>query len=287
MIVDMRVRPPIPALLKSVLFQEAQGVQQTRHEAFPRPPSAVHKSLDMLLAEMDAVDMRWAVVMGRQSMEPFGIIPNDEIAELMETHPGRFVGWAGVNLAEDMDACLAEIRRCMALPGFRGVSVEPSISLHPDIRRADDRRLYPIYEECLRLDVPVNVTLSGVLQRLTRQPYELSSPTQIYQVALDFPKLDIHVAHAAYPHVMDMIGIAFTCPNVWLSADLYMAPQLPGSGEYAKAACNYFQNRTVFGSNYPSKPFPQMIDAYRQWGWPADVEANVLGRNALRLMRMA
>ncbi len=285
-VVDMRVRPPLPSLMRSVLFQSKDGVEQTRHPDYPRPESAKAGSISLLLQEMDDAEVQHAVIMGRHSMEPFGVIPNDEIAQFVANYPDRFVAWAGVDLSKGPEDWIREIRRCSTLSCFKGISVEPSISLDPTIRLANDRRLYPIYEECLRLTIPVNITLSGVLQRITREPYENSSPLQVYQVALDFPKLDIHVAHAAYPWVMEMIGIAFTCTNVWLSPDLYMVKQMPGGAEYAKAANNYFQARTVFGSNYPSKPFPQMINGYREWGWRPGVIDAVLGGNALRLMRM-
>ena len=284
--IDMRLRPPLPSLLRSVLFQSQDGVEQTRHADYPRPESAKQGSIDLLLKEMDAADLRYGVIMGRQSMEPFGIIPNEELAEFTARYPDRFLAWASLDLNQEIDDCLAEIRRWMKVPAFRGISIEPTICRHPEIRLAGDRRLYPIYEECARLDVPINITLSGVLQRVTRQPYEHSSPVQVYQVAVDFPKLDIHVAHGAYPWVMEMVGVAFTCPNVWLSPDLYMAPQIPGASEFARAANNYFQGRTPFGSNYPSKPFPQMIEAYRQWGWSPGVLDKVMSANALRLMRM-
>ncbi len=285
-VIDMRVRPPLPSLLRSVLFQSKDGVDQTRHSDFPRAASAKAGSVPLLLEEMDAADIQWGVIMGRNSMEPFGVIPNDEIAEFVAEYPTRFVAWAGLDLSQDPGAWILEIQRCMKLPGFKGISIEPAIGLDPTLRLASDRRLYPIYEECVRLDVPVNITLSGVLQRLTKQPYEYSSPIQIYQVAVDFPKLDIHVAHAAYPWVMEMIGIAFTSPNVWLSPDLYMANQLPGAAEYAKAANNYFQKRTLFGSNYPSKPFRQMVSAYREYQWNPGVIDGILRENALRLMRI-
>lgn len=282
----MRVRPPLPSLLRSVLFQSKDGVEQTRHPDYPRAESAKSGSMELLLREMDAVDMEYAVIMGRHSMEPFGVIPNDEISAFIDEFPGRFVGWAGLDLSCTPDALIAEIKRCVKRPCFKGISIEPSISLNPAIRMANDLALYPLYEECQRLDIPINITLSGVLQGITKQAFEHSSPLQIYQVALDFPRLDIHVAHAAHPWVMEMIGVAMACPNVWLSPDLYMSEQMPGAADYARAANNYFSDRTLFGSNYPSKPFPQMIATYTQWGWRPAVLEKILNANARRLMRM-
>ena len=101
------------------------------------------------------------------------------------------------------------------------------------------------------------------------------------RVALDFPTLDIHVAHAAWPWVMEMIGVAFTCPRVWVSPDQYMIEQIPGADEYVKAANNYFADRTLFGTAYPAKPLAEMVTAYRRWPWGPGVQEKVLGTNAL------
>lgn len=285
MVVDMRVRPPLPSLRSSILFQPG-GVEQTRHPDYPRAESAKQASMALLIQEMDEAGLQYGVVMGRRSAPPFGSIDNEEIKALLNEYPERFLAWAGLDLSQSPDAWLADIDNCLAHPGFRGICIEPTISLDPSITLATDIRLYPIYEACLRHNVPLSITLSGVLQHTTKRPYELSRPAQIYELATAFPKLDIHVAHAAYPWIMEMIGVAFHCRNVWLSPDLYMSPEIPGSGEYFKLANNYLPERSLFGSNYPSKPFPQMIAAYRSWPWRPGVVDRVLSENALRLMRI-
>jgi len=285
-VIDMRLRPPLPSLLQSVLYREQEGVRQTRHEDFPRPQSVREASAELLVREMDDAGVRFGVIPGRHSAEPFGVIANDEIAAFMARYPQRFVAFAGIDLSGDADAWLERIDRWMKVPGFKGISIEPSISLTQDIRRADDQRLYPIYEECVRRDIPINISISALLQRITKRPYEDSDPRQVYQVALDFPRLDIHVAHAGYPWVMEMIGVAFVCTNVWMSTDTYLIPQMPGASEYAVAANNFIQDRTLLGTNYPAKPFKQMIEAYSGWGWRPGVLQKLLGGNALRLLRM-
>jgi predicted TIM-barrel fold metal-dependent hydrolase len=285
-VIDMRLRPPLPSLLRSVLYREQEGVRQTRLDDLPRPQSAREGSAELLIREMDEAGVRFGVIPGRHSAEPFGVIANDEIDQFIARFPGRFVAFAGIDLRGDASSWLAQIDRWMSVEGFKGVSIEPSISLTDDIRRADDRRLYPIYEECVRRDIPINISISALLQRITKRPYEYSDPRQVYQVALDFPKLDIHVAHAGYPWVMEMIGVAFVCANVWMSTDTYLIPQMPGASEYAVAANNLIQDRTLFGSNYPAKPFRGMIEAYSSFGWRPGVLEKVLGGNALRLLRM-
>src|SRR4051794_1910178 len=167
-VIDMRLRPPLPSLLRSMLYREQEGVRQTRHEDFARPESARQGSAELLIREMDEAGVRFGVIPGRHPAEPFGVIADDENAEVSARYPGRFVGFAGIDLRGDANAWLAQIDRWMRIPAFKGVSIEPSISLTEDIRRADDRRLYPIYEECVRRDIPINISISALLQRITK-----------------------------------------------------------------------------------------------------------------------
>lgn len=285
-IVDMRTRPPLETWVQKAQFRQGSVYYPTR-AGFPRPPSAERRSVELLVKELDEAEVRWAVIMGRQSAEPTGAIPNDEIAACVARYPDRFVAWAGIDVSQPIETCLAEIRRCAKISGFKGISIEPAIARGEKSFWAYDRRFYPIYEECVRLDLPVNITLSGILQMNPGRPYEYASPIQIYRVAKDFPKLDIHVAHGGWPCVMDMIGVAFVCPRVWLSPDQYFVKMIPAAHEYWKAANHYFQDRTLYSSNYPSRPHREMIQAYAEWDWAPGVLDRVMGQNALRLMRMA
>jgi predicted TIM-barrel fold metal-dependent hydrolase len=283
--VDMRLRPPLRSWVGQLQFQRDDTYY--RNLGYEMPASVRTRSLDDLLAEMDAADIEWGVIMGRQSEEPLGVIPNDEIADCIARYPDRFVGWVGLDLSRPTEWWLEEIERCLMNPGFKGVSIEPSISKNASIQAASDKRLYPIYEECSRRGVPINITISAQLQARLQRPYEAASPVDLYRVAQDFPKLTIHVAHAAWPFVMEMIGIAFVCRNVWISPDQYMVPRLPGAGEYVKAIGNYFQRRAVFGTAYPSRPHAVMVQEYRALGFDPQTLDNVMSKNALRLMGMA
>src|SRR5688572_4938126 len=141
----MRLRPPLPTWVGKANF--AKGIFYPVRIGFERPPSAEARSMDLLLSEMDEAQVEYGVIMGRQSVEPLGSIPNDEIAACIGAHPGRFLGWGGIDLDQPMDACLREMRRCVSELGFKGVSIEPSIARDTSFARADDQRLYPIRSE--------------------------------------------------------------------------------------------------------------------------------------------
>lgn len=284
--VDMRLRPPLPSWISKAQFNFDREYHLKR-TGFHLPQSAVQRSMDLLIKEMDEAEVEWGVIMGRQSCEPHGVIPNDEIAECIKKYPNRFVGWAGIDVSRPMEWCLDEIRRCLKLPGFKGVSIEPTVARGPRLMYANDRALYPIYELCAALDVPINISLSVFLQtRTTEHSFEYGRPAQIYPVARDFPRLQIHVGHAGWPWVEDMIGVLFTCPNVWLSPDIYMVRRVPLSEQFVRLANTTCQDRTLFGTAYPGRPHRELVAAYKEWDWAPGVLRKVLRDNALRLMKM-
>lgn len=239
----------------------------------------------LLLQEMDQAGIRLGVIMGRQSAEPVGIIPNDEIAETIAQYPDRFVGFAGIDTSQPAETSLAEIERCMRIPGFVGVSIEPCASRTPML--ADDRRLAPIYEACQQREIPISVSLSNLLCHTAGSSYSYSSPLPLYQVAIDFPKLKIIVSHGAWPWVRELLGIAFVCSNVWVSPDLFMVGvNMPGADEYVKAANMYLSDRTLFGTNYPTRPLVESVQTFAQWSFAPGVKEKILCKNALRVMKI-
>ena len=288
MYVDMRLRPPLPSWITKQQFsnENAEGGYRPAQMGYPRPPSAVARSMDMLLKEMDEAGINWGVIMGRQTTEPNGIIPNDEIFDCVNKYPDRFVGWVGLDLSRGPAWWLEEIRRCVKFKGCKGVAIEPTNAINFTTRRADDRALYPIYEECVRLDLPVSITLSAIFQAKPGLRMEDSSPFQIFQVARDFPKLQIVVAHGGWPLVAELIAVAFACRNVWISPDEYGVPEMAFAQEYVKGANLHFKDRTLFGTAYPSRPLRETVEAYKKWDWGPGVFDKVMYQNACRLMRL-
>lgn len=281
--VDMRLRPPLRTWVKQVQFKRQMS---SYFPGTPLPKSAQLQSIDQLMIELDEANIELGVIMGRKSAPPFGSIPNDEIAACVRQYAKRFVGWGGIDVSRPIEECLREIKRCIQELHFKGISIEPGVAARRSFY-ADDRRIYPIYDACVELDIPLSITLSASLQSVAGRPYEYSSPLPLYRVAKDFPKLDIHLAHGAYPWVMETIGVLFVCKNIWLSPDLYMTKLYPGADEFVKAANGFFQDRTLFGTAYPStKSHRQMVREYERWSWMPGVQDKIMYHNALRLMRM-
>lgn len=284
MIVDMRLRPPTKSWITKPQFKQGVPFYPSR-VGFPRPPSAELRSMDLMFEEMDAAGIKWGVAMGRHSAEPLGSIPNDEIREVIERHPDRFVSFAAIDVRGSPDDMVAEIERCLPWRGFVGVSIEPGASDPP--LKASDRKLYPIYETCQARNVPISISLSNLLCVMVGAPVEFSAPFALYDVARDFPKLDIVVSHAAWPWIYETIGLAFACHNIYVSPDLYMVGvNMPGAAEYIRAANSFLGDRLLFGTAYPSRPLIESVQAFDQWGFAPGVKEKVMANNALRVMRM-
>lgn len=281
MIIDMRLRPPLPSWLKTAQFTEGTHYYPSRY-GFPRPASVLQRSMDLLLGEMTEAGITWGVIMGRQSAPPHGAVPNDEIADAINAHPDRFVGFAGIDL-RDIEAGVREIERTRTLPGFRGMSIEPGASY--EAMYADDRRLYPLYERCQEVGLPMSITISGYLSAMVGYDLAYGSPTPVFRVAKDFPKLKIIISHAAWPNVMPMMEVAFLRENVFVSPDLYMnGINTPGAQEYIKAAHFFLGERLLFGTAYPSRPLKESVEAFMKWDFDPKVRKKVFYENAARLL---
>jgi len=281
MIVDMRLRPPLPSWKKTAQFTEGTAYYPTRY-GFPRPRSVQTQSMDDLLVEMADAGITWGVIMGRQSAPPHGSVPNDEIAAAIQAHPDRFVGFAGIHL-QDIEAGVREIDRAAKLPGFKGISIEPGAGVEP--MYSNDKRLYPLYARAQELGLPMSITLSGYLAAMVGHDLAYGSPTSVYRVAKDFPRLPIVVSHAAWPNVMQMIEVAFLCENVYVSPDLYLNHvDTPGAEEFVKAARFFLADRLLFGTAYPSRPLKESVEAFGRWEIGAELKRKILHDNAARLL---
>jgi len=77
---------------------------------------------------------------------------NDAIAEMVEEHPGRFMGCATVPL-QNPEAAIGELNRCVRDLGFSGVEIGTNIAG----KNLDSPELKPFYAEAERLGTPILV----------------------------------------------------------------------------------------------------------------------------------
>ena len=132
---------------------------------------------------------------------------NDACADLHRAHPDRFLGTIMLPL-QAPDLAVAELDRAAKLPGMRAAYM----AMHVGGRNVDEKALWPVYERCEALGLPVFMhpvnPLGGErmgeyhLRNLCGNPYEsgIAAASLIFGGVLDaFPKLDFMLPHAGGP----------------------------------------------------------------------------------------
>lgn len=279
-IIDFRIRPPYGDYLKLGVPYDFQFIEPTitRRVGLEIPQSARNHSMDQMIREMKDAGIDMGVIVGRDS-PAWGTVPNDQLHAVAQQYPGLFFVFGGVHPLPTQ-AAIKEIERCIKDLGFKGIAVEPGSCSPPMV--PSDSALYPVYSTCQRLQVPVMMTIS----LLTGPDVSYSMPLHVDKVAVAFPDLKIIIAHAAYPWVREMLGVAFWRPNVFLLPDLYL-PYIIWGNEYVSAANEFLGDRTLFGSAYPISSFASIVAGYKKMPFKPEVLEKVFYGNAARLLGLA
>lgn len=275
MVIDFRLRPPVSGFLNTLMYSAGERRDGfTRTVGFTPSPAAQQQSMDLLLREMDEARVDLGVVVGRLA-GVLGSVPNEDVAQIVADHPGRFVGAASIDPTSRKGAC--DTITQAVKNGFKLINIEPGS--YPVPLYADDRRLYPIYAHCEDLGVPVILMVGG-----TAGPdLSYSDPIRTDRVLADFPQLKVVVAHGGWPWVHEILHVAFRRPNLYLSPDMYFS-RMPGWEEYVKAADSFLADRMLYASSFPFCP----VRDYRQWFETLPIRpenlAKVMGGNARALL---
>jgi len=284
-IIDMRLRPPIPAWTKGSVFRTAMHYPRNL-VSFKGPRSAWLESLDLLFEEMDSANIKYGVLMGRAASGAgnLGGVANRDIVEAVAKWPDRFLGFLGIDL-EAIPQGLAEVREYATATNIKGISIEPGSGVCP--RWSDDESLDPIYEIAEEFDLPVSISLSGLLSALGGHDISWSRPVSIQRAAQKYPKVKFIVSHAAWPYAEEMVVVALACPNVYVSPDLYGATVgMIGADTYVKGANMFLEDRTLFGSAYPTKDIQEAVRDFLALGYRQDIIPKIMWGNAAKLLNI-
>lgn len=281
-IIDLRGRPP--TLAYKAWFIPAEVTRLSRKWMGTEPAMSYQTgSLEMFFEEMDEAGISQTVCTGRAIPSPPGSrakgeVPNRHIYETIAQHPHRFIGVGGIDPTNEIHDASEQIEKCVMEYGFKGVQIEPGRSSWACYN--NDRRLYPIYEQCLALSIPVFL-MSG--------PYagpdlSYTDPAHAQQVAMDFPGLQIVLAHGCWPLVTAAVGVAYKHDNIHLSPDMYAWG--PGSEPYVQAANSILREQFLFGTGYPAVRLTDAVDRFTKLGLKDDVLELACFRNAQRLLKL-
>ena len=214
MIIDFRLRPPVKPYLSGRMYNLERNKRLSESMGMYQSPSVLNYSMDMLLDEMDEAGVSIGVVPGRESNPGMGDATCEEVTSIVQSHPGRFVGIAGVDPTKP-DEAFSRIEQFVVNGILKAVCLEPGAL--PEPLYGDDRILYPVIEYCAARDIPVMMMLGGN----AGPDVSYTNPVQIDHVAADFPSARFIISHGGWPWVQEVLHVAFRRPNIYISPDMY------------------------------------------------------------------
>ncbi len=232
-------------------------------------------------------------------------IQNDGMAELVRSHPDRFVGLATLPM-QDPDRAAAELDRAVTELGLRGAE----ICTHINGRDLDHPSLRPVYAAAERLGVPLFLHPQNwgdmrrfrdyALWNLAGFPLETAlagSHLIMGGVFEQFPKLRVILAHGGgyLPYQVGRLDHGYAArrevhERLPRRPSEYLANFYFDSLTHSALSLRFLLDRmgdghVVIGSDYPFNMGDERpVETVRALRLPPDVEAKVLAKNLAGLL---
>jgi len=205
---------------------------------------------------------------------------NDWVANFTKDHRDRLVAVGSVNPLHEMSV-RDEIRRVLDL-GIGLIKIHPPHQLFtPNGYRGELWQLAEIYRECEERGVPVMFHTGTSIFPRARNVF--ADPMPVDDVAIDFPRLKIILAHAGRP-LYGETAFFLLRRHANLHVDI--------SGIPPKSLLRFFPrladvaDRVLWGTDWPSPGVASIrknIADFRALGLGEEVERKVLWENAVRV----
>jgi len=208
------------------------------------------------------------------------LVSNEEIAELVEAAPDKFIGFAG---ADPFAAGAVEkLEQAFTQLGLKGLKLNPSRDhLYPM-----DEKYQKLYEICLKYNKPI-LFHSG----LSWEPNTLckyARPIEFEEVAAKYPKLRICLGHFGWPWVQESAMLMLKYPNVYADTGILY---FDNAWEFYERVFTKdlemtwidrsLRHQVMFGSNNPRFEQIRMADAITKLGLRDSTLELIKSTNAL------
>ncbi len=216
-----------------------------------------------------------AVVLAEHCPRTSGDVRTESVLEFCRAANGFYLPFASVD--PNTDPAPAALLDHYIDAGVRGLKLYPSYQFfYPD-----DIRVYPLYERCAHHGLPVLLHIGSSVIPGTRLEY--CDPVRLDTVAVDFPGLNVVMAHGGRGYWYDACAfLASQHSNVFIDVTgivpgrlLEFFPDLPR-----------FADKFVFGSDWPAMPKSpaENVRVIEGLGLDDDALDRILWRNAARLL---
>jgi len=244
-------------------------------EEYCRSPKA-------FLGYMDRIGIDRAVLINYVAPEVIGFTPavNEFIANYVKADPKRLLPCGSIHPRHTRNV-LADMGQIIRL-GIRLIKIHPPHQLlYPNDYIHGVKELEIIYRAAEANGIPIMVHTGTSIFPGARNKY--GDPMFVDDVAVDFPRLKILLAHGGRPLWMDTaFFLVRRHPNVYLDI----------SGIPTKSLLTYFPrleeiaHKTLFGTDWPGPGVPDLAKnllEFRALPLPAATQAQILSKTALEV----
>jgi uncharacterized protein len=247
---------------------EARGVKTVRE-----------RGLDDILAEIDKAGVDIAIVSGMAGDDP--VIPQrnypiETVLGWCHAHHARLRAAITIEGLGRISSICRTIETVVSDPAFVMVRVIPMFLQEP----INSPRLYPVYERCEALSVPVSINV-GVPGPRARAA--LQDPLLLDDVLIDFPHLTIVGAHMGSPWEPLLIRLMRKYERLYLSNSAWLATYLHPD-VVAFMGSSLGARRLIFASDSPFMSPARALAAARELPVSAESLAAFIGGNAVRAL---
>jgi uncharacterized protein len=240
------------------------------------------RSPKAFLKHLDAIGVERAVLINYVAPEVMGFTPevNDFVANYCKEDPKRLIPCGSVHPRHTKNV-LADMEQIVRL-GIKMLKIHPPHQLlYPNDYLNGVKELEIIYRAAEANGIPVMVHTGTSIFPGARNKF--GDPIYVDDVAVDFPKLKILLAHGGRPLWMDSAFFLLRRhKNVYLDI----------SGIPPKTLLKYFPRlheiaeKTLFGTDWPGPGVPDMkqnLDDFRALKLPQRIEEQILSKTALSI----
>ena len=260
-------------LAGAVKDAESKTMAMPAQYMFTEVPGDVGDEADtvsMLLADMD----RCGVARGMVHMG------SEESLRALREHPDRIIPCVDAD-PTDITGTIRRIRQAKREWGIKAVTSFPS-GFVPQVP-VNDRAYYPIYAECVDLELPIiiNAGVPGPRVRMMCQHVELFD-----DVCFDFPELRIVMRHGAEPWQALAVKLMLKWPGLHYMTSAFAPRYYPA--EIVDYANTRGVNKVMYAGYYPmGLSLDRIVAELRQLPLRDHVWAPFLRDNAVRVFNLA
>lgn len=196
------------------------------------------------------------IVFGMRAQYSGILTPNEFLADYANRFPQKVIGFGAVDpTVDDVSATLEEVVRLK----LRGVKLGPIYqNIHPL-----DGRMLKVYEFCESCGLPIIIHQGTTFPR--KAPLKYALPILLEDVALQFPKLKMVIAHLGHPWIDETLVLIRKQPNLY--ADISALHYRPWQFYQGLIMAKEYGvlHKLFFGSDYPFTTPEATMDALRNF----------------------